>query len=135
MAPAASSFLGGLRRGAGGVSLGAARGGDAAAARDAASFRARSRDGRAALALRAAVPGFFSGAGSAVGELVPFFLARAAKRAGADPFAVIEEEEAAAADEAPARRPRLPLLAARTRARLEAAPADGAFWKLSLKHH
>ena len=86
--------------------------------------------GRAALALRAAVPGFFSGAGSAVGELVPFFLARAAKRAGADPFAVIEEEEAAAADEAPARRPRLPLLAARTRARLEAALADGAFWKI-----
>ena len=116
-APAASSFLGGLRRGAGGVSLGAARGGEAAAARDAASFRARSRDGRAALALRAAVPGFFSGAGSAVGELVPFFLARAARRAGADPFAVIEEEEAAADDEAPARRPRLPLLAARTRAR------------------
>ena len=126
----ASSFLGGLRRGAGGVSLGAARGGEAAAARDAASFRARSRDGRAALALRAAVPGFFSGAGSAVGELVPFFLARAAKRAGADPFAVIEEEEAAADDEAPARRPRLPLLAARTRARLEAALADGAFWKI-----
>ena len=126
----ASSFLGGLRRGAGGVSLGAARGGEAAAARDAASFRARSRDGRAALALRAAVPGFFSGAGSAVGELVPFFLARAARRAGADPFAVIEEEEAAADDEAPARRPRLPLLAARTRARLEAALADGAFWKI-----
>ena len=129
-APAAASFLGGLRRGAGGVSLGAARGGEAAAARDAASFRARPRDGRAALALRAAVPGFFSGAGSAVGELVPFFLARAAKRAGADPFAVIEEEEAAADDEAPARRPRLPLLAARTRARLEAALADGAFWKI-----
>ena len=129
-APAASSFLGGLRRGAGGVSLGAARGGEADAARDAASFRARSRDGRAALALRAAVPGFFSGAGSAVGELVPFFLARAARRAGADPFAVIEEEEAAADDEAPARRPRLPLLAARTRARLEAALADGAFWKI-----
>ena len=126
----ASSFLGGLRRGAGGVSLGAARGGEADAARDAASFRARSRDGRAALALRAAVPGFFSGAGSAVGELVPFFLARAARRAGADPFAVIEEEEAAADDEAPARRPRLPLLAARTRARLEAALADGAFWKI-----
>ena len=129
-APAAASVLGGLRRGAGGVSLGAARGGEAAAARDAASFRARSRDGRAALALRAAVPGFFSGAGSAVGELVPFFLARAARRAGADPFAVIEEEEAAADDEAPARRPRLPLLAARTRARLEAALADGAFWKI-----
>ena len=126
----ASSFLGGLRRGAGGVSLGAARGGEADAARAAASFRARSRDGRAALALRAAVPGFFSGAGSAVGELVPFFLARAARRAGADPFAVIEEEEAAADDEAPARRPRLPLLAARTRARLEAALADGAFWKI-----
>ena len=126
----ASSFLGGLRRGAGGVSLGAARGGEASAARDAASFRARDPGGRAALALRAAVPGFFSGAGSAVGELVPFFLARAAKRAGADPFAVIEEEEAAAADEAPARRPRLPLLAARTRARLEAALADGAFWKI-----
>ena len=104
--------------------------GEADAARDAASFRARSRDGRAALALRAAVPGFFSGAGSAVGELVPFFLARAARRAGADPFAVIEEEEAAADDEAPARRPRLPLLAARTRARLEAALADGAFWKI-----
>ena len=129
-APAASSFLGGLRRGAGGVSLGAARGGEAAAARDAASFRARDPGGRAALALRAAVPGFFSGAGSAVGELVPFFLARAARRAGADPFAVIEEEEAAADDEAPARRPRLPLLAARTRARLEAALADGAFWKI-----
>ena len=126
----ASSFLGGLRRGAGGVSLGAARGGEADAARDAASFRARDPGGRAALALRAAVPGFFSGAGSAVGELVPFFLARAAKRAGADPFAVIEEEEAAADDEAPARRPRLPLLAARTRARLEAALADGAFWKI-----
>ncbi|CAH0377091.1 unnamed protein product [Pelagomonas calceolata] len=154
----ASSFLGGLRRGAGGVSLGAARGGEADAARAAASFRARSRDGRAALALRAAVPGFFSGAGSAVGELVPFFLARAARRAGADPFAVIEEEEAAADDGAPARRPRLPLLAARTRARLcgnqiygafvrvdlhaidatpprwrdrlEAALADGAFWKI-----
>ena len=126
----ASSFLGGLRRGAGGVSLGAARGGEAAAARDAASFRARDPGGRAALALRAAVPGFFSGAGSAVGELVPFFLARAARRAGADPFAVIEEEEAAADDEAPARRPRLPLLAARTRARLEAALADGAFWKI-----
>ena len=75
-------------------------------ARDAASFRARDPGGRAALALRAAVPGFFSGAGSAVGELVPFFLARAARRAGADPFAVIEEEEAAADDEAPARRPR-----------------------------
>ena len=126
----ASSFLGGLRRGAGGVSLGAARGGEADAARDAASFRARDPGGRAALALRAAVPGFFSGAGSAVGELVPFFLARAARRAGADPFAVIEEEEAAADDEAPARRPRLPLLAARTRARLEAALADGAFWKI-----
>ena len=126
----ASSFLGGLRRGAGGVSLGAARGGEADAARDAASFRARDPGGRAALALRAAVPGFFSGAGSAVGELVPFFLARAARRAGADPFAVIEEEEAAADDEAPARRPRLPLLAARTRARLEAALADGTFWKI-----
>ena len=132
-APAASSFLGGLRRGAGGVSLGAARAAARPrAARDAASFRARSRDGRAALALRAAVPGFFSGAGSAVGELVPFFLARAARRAGADPFAVIEEEEAAADDEAPARRPRLPLLAARTRARLCGNQIYGAFVRVDL---
>ena len=118
-----TSSLRGLSRGAAGVALGAGSG-DA----DVGASQWLPARGRAALAARAALPGFWSGAGSAVGELVPFFLARAAKRAGADPFAVIEDEEEP--DDEPERRSWLPLLAAKTRTRLEVALADGAFWKI-----
>lgn len=41
------------------------------------------------LVARAALPGFFSGAGSAVGELAPFALARALAAGGRDPFQLV----------------------------------------------
>lgn len=40
-----------------------------------------------------AVPGFWSGTGSAVGEMLPFVLARMIKAAGGDPFALLEEPD------------------------------------------
>eukprot|EP00934_Nitzschia_sp_Nitz4_P007327 Nitzschia sp. Nitz4//scaffold89_size161592//66908//68011//NITZ4_002377-RA/size161592-processed-gene-0.222-mRNA-1//-1//CDS//3329559613//7317//frame0 len=46
----------------------------------------------AALLWSVAVPGFWSGGGSAVGELVPFVLARVIKQAGGDPFAILQGE-------------------------------------------
>ena len=39
------------------------------------------------------IPGFWSGTGSAVGELLPFVLARMIKAAGGDPFALLEEPD------------------------------------------
>mmetsp|Transcript_20199 Transcript_20199/g.44083 ORF Transcript_20199/g.44083 Transcript_20199/m.44083 type:complete len:574 (+) Transcript_20199:143-1864(+) len=40
-----------------------------------------------------AIPGFWSGTGSAVGEMLPFVLARMIKAAGGDPFALLEEPD------------------------------------------
>ena len=40
-----------------------------------------------------AIPGFWSGTGSAAGELLPFVLARMIKAAGGDPFALLEEPD------------------------------------------
>ena len=40
-----------------------------------------------------AIPGFWSGSGSAIGELLPFVLARMIKSAGGDPFALLEEPD------------------------------------------
>lgn len=37
------------------------------------------------------IPGFWSGTGSAVGELVPYILARMIRAAGGDPFALLDE--------------------------------------------
>lgn len=44
------------------------------------------------LMISVAIPGFFSGGGSAVGELVPFALARVIREAGGDPFSVLNLE-------------------------------------------
>lgn len=40
-----------------------------------------------------AIPGFWSGTGSAVGELLPYVLAKMIKAAGGDPFALLEEPD------------------------------------------
>jgi len=46
----------------------------------------------AALLWSAALPGFWSGGGSAAGELVPFLLARVIRKSGKDPFALLNAE-------------------------------------------
>ena len=46
----------------------------------------------ASLLWSVAIPGFWSGGGSAVGELVPFLLARGIRKAGGDPFALLNAE-------------------------------------------
>ena len=40
-----------------------------------------------------AIPGFWSGTGSAVGELLPYVLAKMIKAAGGDPFSLLEEPD------------------------------------------
>lgn len=45
-----------------------------------------------ALLWSVAIPGFWSGGGSAAGELVPFVLARLIRRSGKDPFALLNAE-------------------------------------------
>lgn len=42
---------------------------------------------------RVAIPGFWSGTGSAIGELLPYVLAKMIKAAGGDPFALLEEPD------------------------------------------
>ena len=85
--------------------------------------RAAARRPRGA-SLRAAVPGFFSGAGSSASSSPS---SSPAPRAPAPPAAVIEEEETAATTR---RRGARGSRCWPSRARLEAALADGAFWKI-----
>ena len=79
------------------------------------------------LLAHAALPGFWSGAGSAVGELVPFVIARAMVRAGHDPFAILADDDDR---EAPRRRWTPAILVARTRRALEDQLRRGAAWKV-----
>ena len=57
----------------------------------------RDREPYSALLWAVAVPGFWSGTGSAIGELLPYVLARMIRGAGGDPFALLMEDPAAAA--------------------------------------
>ena len=85
-----------------------------------------------ALLAHVALPGVLSGTGSAVGELVPFVVARAMVRGGHDPFALLnaddDDDETGAA--APRRTWTPGILVAKTRSALEAQLRTASFAKI-----
>mmetsp|Transcript_41625 Transcript_41625/g.48547 ORF Transcript_41625/g.48547 Transcript_41625/m.48547 type:complete len:465 (+) Transcript_41625:141-1535(+) len=84
----------------------------------------------------AAVPGFWSGSGSAVGELVPFALARAIKSIGGDPFALLmgdsddENNNSGAENSGSSMWWKPSLLLSSSRKAMEQQLESGCFWKI-----
>lgn len=88
------------------------------------------------------LPGFWAGTGSAIGELVPFLLARAIRRAGGDPFSLLADEDDSHGEEGsdevstekkrPVSQWTPKVLLANSRKAMERQLATGSFWKIAL---
>mmetsp|Transcript_9065 Transcript_9065/g.10001 ORF Transcript_9065/g.10001 Transcript_9065/m.10001 type:complete len:384 (-) Transcript_9065:268-1419(-) len=96
--------------------------------REALLWSQSSNNNLSVLLWRMAIPGFWSGTGSAIGETVPFFLARAIKNSGGDPFSLISSTGEETGGKNSFWKPRV--LLSNTRSAMEHQLENNAFLKI-----